>query len=58
MNTIGLLDCLELQIDIQELKKIGLSEEEIDGFIEFEWDPVMDTGLISSLLERRINDQH
>lgn len=34
-NLKGLLTELELQIEIEELRKIGLSEEEIEGYFDF-----------------------
>ena len=58
MDVIGLIYCLELQDDIQDLKKLGLTSEEIEGFIEFDWEPALNAGLISSLLERGANDKH
>lgn len=35
INVISLLNAVELQIELQELRELGLTEEEIDGFIEF-----------------------
>lgn len=58
MNVKGLIDCLEMQIDLQDLRKIGLTKEEIDGFIEFEWDLFISKDLITSLVERGANDKH
>lgn len=58
MNIIGLLDCIELQNNIEDLRKLGLTEKEIEGFIEFEWEPVIGACLISSLFERGIDDRH
>lgn len=40
MNTSGLLDSINLYNDIQDLRELGLTQEEIDGYIEFEWDGV------------------
>ena len=34
----SLVNELELQVEIQELKAIGLNEEEIQGYIEFFYD--------------------
>ena len=34
-NLKGLLTELELQIEIEELRRIGLSEEEIEGYFDF-----------------------
>jgi hypothetical protein len=38
MSIKNLLACLEFQNEISELKKLGLTEEEIVGFFEFNWD--------------------
>ena len=56
MNAERLLVCLEFQIELQELKQLGLTKEEIEGYFEFDWDLGKD--LISALVERGINDQH
>ena len=40
-NVQGLLRELELQIEIEELRKIGLSEEEIEGYFELYMDSWM-----------------
>jgi hypothetical protein len=34
IDTTGLLNAVELQLELQELKKLGLSDEEIEGFVE------------------------
>ena len=56
MNTKGLLVCLEFYVELQSLKKLGLTQEEIDGFFEFEWDVGKD--LFLPLLERSLYDRH
>lgn len=38
MDINGLIDSIQLYIDIQELQNIGLSAEEVEGYVEFEWD--------------------
>jgi hypothetical protein len=58
MNVSGLLECLEFQIDVQELRTLGLTKEEIEGFIQFEWDSSIGADLITSLMERSADDQH
>ena len=58
MNMKGLIDSLEMQIDLQDLRKIGLTEKEIEGFIVFEWDSFIGNDLSISLVERGVNDQH
>lgn len=58
MNVNGLLESLELQVTLQDLRKLGLTEEEIEGFIEFDWDSSVSTNLITSLLERNAYDKH
>lgn len=57
MNVNRLVYCLETYIDLQDLRKIGLSEEEIDGFIIFEWDSFIGKDLIELLVEGA-NDKH
>jgi len=56
MDTERLLVCLEFQIEVQELKKLGLTDEEIEGFFEFDWDIGKD--LFTSLAERSADVQH
>jgi len=56
MNAERLLVCLEFQIEAQELKQLGLTQEEIEGFFEFDWDLGQD--LITTLAEQDTNDQH
>jgi len=56
MDAERLRVCLEFQVELQELKKLGLSREEIDGFFEFEWELGQD--LITALVERGTDDQH
>ncbi|KKM65174.1 hypothetical protein LCGC14_1493910 [marine sediment metagenome] len=58
MNVKGLIDSLEMQIDLQDLRNIGLTEKEIEGFIVFEWDSFIGKDLIISFVERGVNDQH
>lgn len=38
MNVKNLSACLEFQSEINDLKKLGLTGEEIMGFFEFDWD--------------------
>jgi len=56
MNIDSLLVSLEFNAEIMELKKIGLTQEEIDGFFEFDWD-ILDNKF-SNLIARSANDQH
>jgi len=49
MNIDGLIACLEFNLELQNLRKIGLSEEEIEGFFDFNW--CSDKDIINSLLE-------
>ena len=34
-NIVNLLSELERQVELQELRKLNLSDEEIDGYMEF-----------------------
>ena len=35
LNIESLLNSIELQLEIKELRDVGLTEEEIEGYIEF-----------------------
>lgn len=56
MNVNGLIDCLEFVVESQKLRELGLTEEEIEGYFEFEWD--LGTDLITSMLKRGTNVKH
>jgi len=56
MNVERLLLCLEFQVEIQELRDLGLSEEEIEGYFDFDWD--CGQSLLNTLLMRGTDDQH
>ena len=56
MDIDSLLVSLEFNVEITELKKIGLTPEEIDGFFEFDWD-ILDNKFYN-LITRSANDQH
>ena len=58
MNVKGLVYGLEFQIDLQDLRNIGLTEEEINRFIEFEWDSFVGEDTVTSLVERGADDKH
>lgn len=58
MNAINLIESLELQIEIQELKKLGLTKDEIEGFIAFEWDSAICKDTINLMIEKTTNDKH
>ncbi|KKL95720.1 hypothetical protein LCGC14_1851760 [marine sediment metagenome] len=38
VNANGLMNDIELRVEIQELEEMGLTEEEILGYIEFYYD--------------------
>lgn len=56
MNIIGLVDCLEFVVETQELRKLGLTEEEVSGYFEFDWD--LGADLITSIIRRGTDDKY
>ena len=52
----NLIENLLLYADIQDLRKLQLTEEEIQGYLEFEWDSVQADPILSYFPRQVKND--